>query len=264
MTRRVGIFGAERRTERIGFAERLREGLRVELAADRQARLFLEEILRIIDRSVLVHRNVLLIQGRHLEHLPGSLRIVAGNQRRMDVDESALLEEAVNRVRRQRADAEDRLKGIGARTQMRNRAEIFHGMTLLLERIIRCGRALDDDALRLNLKGLLRLRRRHQRSGDNHRRARSEGGDFGEVLQLVAVDHLQRFKKCSVMQHNKSDVLGIADAADPSPDLHRFPDELIAVAVYFSYCRQMFHKSMFLPASCMSASSVAAYQPFFL
>jgi hypothetical protein len=105
------------------------------------------------------------------------------------------------------------------------------------------------NALRLNLKGLLRLRRRDQRSGDNHRRARSEGGDFGEVLQLVAVHDLQRLKKRSVMQHNKSDVLGIADAADPSPDLHRFSDDTDRGRLYFSYCRQMFH-SMFLHASC--------------
>ena len=58
MSRGVGVLRAERRSKGIDAAERLRVGLAVELSAHGQARLFPEEILRVIHTAVLVLRNI--------------------------------------------------------------------------------------------------------------------------------------------------------------------------------------------------------------
>ena len=76
----------------------------------------------------------------------------------MHIDEISLLEELVDRIGNQGTHAEHRLKGVGARSQMRDRSQILKAVFLLLQRIIRCGSSLHLNLLRLNLERLLHLR----------------------------------------------------------------------------------------------------------
>ena len=167
----VGVFGAEGRAEGIDVAEGLRKRLAVELAGDGQVRLLAEEVLAVVDPAVLSAGQVIKIERRDLEHLARALAVGAGDERRMDVDEVALLEELVDGVGDEAADAEDGLEGVRARTQMRHGAQILHRMALGLDGIIRGGRALDEDLARLQLKRLLGLGRQDQRAGDDDGRA---------------------------------------------------------------------------------------------
>ena len=90
-------------------------------------------------------------------------------------------------------------------------------MPLLLQRIIRRRRSFHLHGIGLDLKRLLRLRRRNKRSRHDHRRAYIQLGDLCKIIHLVVVYDLQRFKKCPVIQHDKSKCLGIPDAAHPAP-----------------------------------------------
>ena len=63
----------------------------------------------------------------------------------------------MNGSRSQRTHAKHRLEGVGAGAQMGNRAQVFKGMALLLQRIIRSGGSLQLDGFSLDFKRLLGL-----------------------------------------------------------------------------------------------------------
>ena len=215
----VGVFGAEGRAEGIDVAEGLREGLAVELAGDGQVRLLAEEVLAVVDPAVFSAGQVIKIERRDLEHLARALAVGAGDERRMDVDEVALLEELVDGVGDEAADAEDGLEGVRARTQMRHGAQILHRMALGLDGIIRGGRTLDKDLARLQLKRLLGLGRQDERAGDDDGRADVQLGDLGEVRELGAVDDLYLRKERAVGQVDEAEILACAQIAHPAADL---------------------------------------------
>ena len=104
----------------------------------------------------------------------------------MDIHEISLLEELMDGVGRQRADPERRLEQVRARAQMRDGPEIFHRVALLLHRIIRRGGAFELNLLRLDLKRLLRLRRRNQLSGHDHGRADIQPADLAKFSSWSA------------------------------------------------------------------------------
>ena len=137
----------------------------------------------------------------------------------MDVDEVALLEELVDGVGDEAADAEDGLEGVRARTQMRHGAQILHRMALGLDGIIRGGRALDEDLACLQLKRLLGLGRQDERAGDDDGRADVQLGDLGEVRELGAVDDLNLRKERAVGQVDEAEILACAQIAHPAADL---------------------------------------------
>ena len=112
----------------------------------------------------------------------------------MHIHESSLLEELVDRVSRQRTHTEHRLECIRPRTQMRDRPQILKAVALLLQRIVRSGRALDLNLIRLDLERLLRLRRCHERTCHDDRCAHVQLRDFREVLHAVMVYNLKRLK----------------------------------------------------------------------
>ncbi len=212
----VGLLRAEGGSESIYVAEREREGLHVQLTADGQVDGLSEEILAVIDRSVFRHRKLSHGQGRHLEHLAGTLRVTAGDDGRVDIGEASLHEERVDRVRRQGPHAEGRHEGVGARAQVGHGAQVFEGVALLLHRIVRCRIAFQLDALHLHLKGLLGIGCEHDRAGRNDRRADAQLRDPGEILQLRRVHQLQGLETGTVTEHDETYRLRIAIAADPA------------------------------------------------
>ena len=121
MARRVGIFGAEGRPEGVNLAERHCHALALKLAGNGQSGGLSKEILRKIDSAILGERRVFRVKRCDAEHLAGALAVASRDQRRVRIDKSALVEKAVDSIRSHTSHAEYRFKGIGARTQMRDR-----------------------------------------------------------------------------------------------------------------------------------------------
>ena len=215
----VGVFGAEGRAEGVDVAEGLRKRLAVQLAGDGQVRLLAEEVLAVVDLAVLRARQIVKIERRDLEHFARALAVGAGNERRVDIDEVALLEELVDGIGDQTADTEHGLERVRARAQMRYGAQILHRMALGLDGIIRRRRALDKDLAGLQLKRLLRVRRQDERAGDDDGCADVQLGDLGKVCKLGAVDDLHLREKRTVGQVDEAKVLAGTQIAHPAADL---------------------------------------------
>jgi hypothetical protein len=80
--------------------ERQAVGLDVELPRYRQERLAAEEILREIHLAMRRARQVGEIQRRHPEQCPGPLRVRRSDDRPIDPEIPALVEEPTDRLRR--------------------------------------------------------------------------------------------------------------------------------------------------------------------
>ena len=113
----------------------------------------------------------------------------------MHINESPLLEKLMNGKCNQGANAEHRLKRIGTGPQMGDGAQVFQAVPFFLHRIIRRGFPFDYHTVRLNLKGLFRLRRFNQRACNDECTAYIQSADPVKIIQPVSIDDLQRFKK---------------------------------------------------------------------
>ena len=207
VSRGVGVFGAEGRAEGVNVAEGLCVGFSVQLPGNREVGRLAEEILRVIHGAVLSAGRIADVQSRHLEHFAGALCVRARDDRGVDVDKTALLEELMDRVGDQRADAERRLECIRARAQMRNRAQELHAVALFLHREVRCRGTFDRDGICLDLEGLLRVRRGHQSARDDNGGAHVQVRDFTVVFHGVVDDDLQCVEAGAVMEHHEAEGL---------------------------------------------------------
>ena len=188
MARSIGIFRTESRPKRIYIAERHCKCFRGKLAADGQVCGLAKEILGKVHLAILCAGQVFQIQRRHAEHFARAFRIAAGDDRRMRINKTPLLKELVNGIRNQAAHAEHRRKHICPRAQICNLAQKFHAVPLLLQRIIRRGRAFHSDFCRLDFKGLLRLRCFHQKTFYDNRRTNAQ------LCHLIIIRQLLRLK----------------------------------------------------------------------
>ena len=215
----VGVFGAERGAEGVDIAEGHGVGLAVELAGDGQVRGLGEKVPGVVNLAVGCARRVVDIQRCDLEHFARALAVGARDERRVDVDKVALLEELVDGVGGKAAHAEHGLEHVGARTQMRHRAQILHRVPLGLDGEIGCGRALNEDFTCLNLKRLLGLRRFDKRARDDQGRADVEFGDFSKIGEFCAVDDLYLREKRAVGEVDEAEILRRAQVANPAAEL---------------------------------------------
>src|SRR5437867_13258688 len=95
MARRVGVFGAERWPKRVNFGQSERERFRFKLAAHSQKSRARKEILREIDVTVF-SRWIFDVDRRNAKQFSCSFAIAAGDDRCVNVNETALLEKLVN------------------------------------------------------------------------------------------------------------------------------------------------------------------------
>ena len=141
----------------------------------------------------------------------------------MDIDKAAVVEKRVDRIRGFAAYAENRRKQIGAGTQIRLFTQVFHAVALFLQRIIRCGRALDGDSGRLNLERLLILRREQNRPGNGKGGTDVLRSDFIVVFDVfTGKDNLNAAEKAAVIQIDKAKRFTVADAACPAAECDGF------------------------------------------
>ena len=217
VARGVGILGAERGAERVNVAERHGEVLGVELAGDGQARLLAEEILAVIDLAVLGAGRVFKVERRHLEHLARALAVGAGDDRGVDVDKAAALEELMHGVGRRASHAERRGEEVRARTKMLDGAQIFDAVALFLQGIVGGGHALDLDRRRLDLERLLGFGRQHDGAVHDEGGAHVLRGDLLIIRKRIRIHHdLQIAEARAVVQLDESEGLHIADGLRPA------------------------------------------------
>ena len=94
----VGVLRAERRAERVHPVDGEGVGLCAELAAHREESRLSEEVLRVVDGSVVGAWRGRRVECRDPEHLADSLSVTRCDQRRVQIEEVAVLEELVCRV----------------------------------------------------------------------------------------------------------------------------------------------------------------------
>ena len=215
----VGVLGAEGRAEGVDIAEGHGEVLGVELAGHGEAGLLAEEVLGVVHLTVGGLGDVVQIQGRDLEHLACALAVRAGDDGRLNVDETPALEELVDGVGRHGADAERGGEQVGAGAQMLDGTQELHAVALLLQGVVGGGLALHLDGVGLDLQGLLGLRRQHHRAADDKGRAHVLRGDLLVVGQLLGGhDHLQIPEARAVVQLDEAEGLHVADGLGPAAD----------------------------------------------
>ena len=125
----------------------------------------------------------------------------------------------------QGTDPEYRGKGIGPDAQMGDRAQILKAVALFLQGIVGRGSALDLDLLSLHFKGLFGTGRRDDGTGRQDRGADIQFGYGREILQLFAVNDLQGLEAGTVIEHDKSDRLGVTVVSDPAAGCDLFAIE---------------------------------------
>ena len=221
MARRVGIFGTERGAEGIDPSQRQGAQLAFELARYGQVAGLAEEILRIVDLTLLGTGRVAQIERRHLKHGARAFAVGSRDERRVPVVEAAVVEELVDGEGHCVTDAQHRPERIGAGTQIGDVAQEFERMTLLLQRVGRgIGRAVNLDRRRLHLDTLSLAGRLHEPSVDTDAGAR---GDLAHqlVVELLQLDdHLDIGHARTVVQGDEGNVLIAALGAHPPLDGH--------------------------------------------
>ena len=118
----VRVLGAERRAEGVDLREREAVGLDVELAGDGEEGLAAEEVLGEVDLAA-VARQVREIERRDPEQRARALGVGRGDDRRVDPEEAALVEEAVDRLGERVAHARHGGDHVGARPEVRHFAQ---------------------------------------------------------------------------------------------------------------------------------------------
>ena len=114
----VGVLGPEGRSEGVNIPEGHGVGLTVELAAYGEAGGLSEKVLAEIHGPAVGLRDVVKLQGGHLEHLSGTFAVTGGDERSVHIDKIPLLEILMDGVGDQGADPEHGLEGVGPGPQV--------------------------------------------------------------------------------------------------------------------------------------------------
>ena len=213
----VAVLGAEGGAESVNLAQCRGTQLALQLTADGEGCLLAEEVLAVVDTAILQAGRVLHIESGDLEHLAGSLAVRGGNQRGVEVEETALVEESVDGVSHVMADTADSTEGVGTGTQVSNLAEELHRVSLLLQGIaVGVGLAIEFDIPGLDLHTLSGALRLHQLSfhADTGTRSDTAQQTFVEIGQIH--HHLYVVYGRTVVQGNKSHILVTALGAHPA------------------------------------------------
>ena len=169
----------------------------------------------------------------------------------MGIDKAAAVKKLMDGKRAGGTHPEHRAEGIGAGAQMGNRAQIFHRMALFLERVIRRGRALDLNRLRVQLTGLLGLRRQQKLTGHTKRRADILPAKLIVICELRLFRHnLQIAQTAPVVELHKAQTLGFAQSAHPAA----YPDRLSGKSLGVGIDRRDFRS--FHPVSSRPGAAV--------
>ena len=243
---RVAVFGAEGGAEGVDFAQRGGAELALELSADGQGGHLAEEVLAVVDRPVGEAGWVGEVEGGDLEHLAGALAVGGGDQRRVEVEEAALVEEGVDGVGHVVAHAHDGSEGVGAGAQVADFTEKLHGVALFLKGVgVGVGFAVDDDAFGLHLDGLARALALDECALD------ADTGTGGDALQLFLElggvgHHLDVVDDGAVVEGDEGHILVAALGAHPAFDAELRADERADILLEEVFDFVTFHIAYFI------------------
>ena len=128
----------------------------------------------------------------------------------------ARIKKLVNRLRHNRAHPKRCLERVCAGAQMLNGAQVFKGMALFLERIIAWAFAFNRNGFRFNLKGLRRIRGKHELAFDGDCTTGIERA-FKCIFNLILLIHyLNGFKAGAVHQFDETDGLARTRGLNPA------------------------------------------------
>ena len=96
VTSGVRIFSAECGTEGVNVTECHSKGFAFELTRNCEVSALSEEILRPVNASILVFGQIVLVEGGYAEHFACTFGVRAGDNRCVNVNESAVVKEFVN------------------------------------------------------------------------------------------------------------------------------------------------------------------------
>ena len=112
------------------------------------------------------------------------------------------------------------------------RTQEFDRRTLLLQRVIRSGNALDHDIGRRELEGLRRIGGELQLAGANQRGGNVLMSDLVIILKGFAIhNHLKVLEAASVIKRNEAEVLHVADGLDPSGNGNRLATQVPSIGI---------------------------------
>ena len=219
---RVAVLRSERRAEGVHLAEGHGAELGLQLAADGQVGGLAEEVGRMVDGPVFRLRHLIEVQGGHLEHLPRSLGVTAGDDGGVEHVEPGLVEVLVDGILQAVAEAEDRIECAGPEAQMGLFPKELHGVSLHLDGVhLRVGVAEHFDARHVHLGRLARALTLHQDALGPDGRAGGEPLEQGFLGALAVEDKLQVAQARSVIDGEE---LVVAEGAHPAADGDILPD----------------------------------------
>ena len=135
MARSIRVFCTESRTECINRSQCRCSKFTLQLTRNSQTGLLAEEVIVVNNGTILIFLQVIKVLGCHLEHLTSTLAIRRRNNRRVEVEETFLMEESMNSDSHIVANTKYGAKGIGTRTQVGNLTQELHRVSFLLQRI---------------------------------------------------------------------------------------------------------------------------------
>ena len=177
---------------------------------------------------VLVAGQVGQVERRDAEHRPGPLGVAGGDDRRVDPEESVLVEVAVHGHRQAVADPRHRAERVGPRPQVGHRPQVLERVPLGRDRVV-VG-VLDPadhlDPIGLDLEPLPLALRLDQRALDPHGAVRGQVEDLGLIVRQRRLgDDLDRVEARAVVDlEEREPGLGVAPGADPALDGDRLAD----------------------------------------
>ena len=219
MARSIGVFGAERRAEGVDCTEGGGAQLAFELTGYGERCRLAEEVGGVVYGTLFGARQVVKVEGGDLKHSAGSLAVACGDQRGVQVEETALLEVAVDGVGQSGAHAEHGRERVGARAQVGDFAQELKRVAFLLQRVcLGVGTAVEFELLHLDFNALALALALHKDTRG------CEGRTGGERLQLlvgegVHVEHqLDVADRGAVVEGYELHIFVAAMGTDPSLD----------------------------------------------
>ena len=258
----VGVLSAEGGAKGINVTEGHSVGLALQLTGNGKVGALSEEILGKVNLAVLSTRRIVHIQRGYAEHLARALTVGSGDQRGVYVHEASLMEKLVNRKSNLAAHAEDRGEQIGSGTKVCDLAQEFYAVSLLLQRIVGGGCALNVDGSRLDLKGLLVVGGQHKGTLDYDSRANVQLCDLGKVLnELTLKNDLYALMTATVIKVDEAAILAGSYTSYPTAEGHLAVSKGLHIRMK-PFDQISFHMTPFGAARRLVANYISVYHFF--
>ena len=220
VARRVAVLCAERRAEGIDGTQCRGTQLALQLTRHGQGSLLAEEVVRVVDLAIFRLLEVVEVLGRYLEHLTGTLAVAGGDERRVKIEISMLVEVSVDSHRHVVANAHHGTEGVGTEAEMCILAHVLKALSLLLHGIVAAAEAVDLKAVALNLYRLSLTQTLYQCS------CCADAGTSGNLAKQILVDlgrvdnNLDIVNSRTIVKSDKIDCFATTMGAHPSLYIH--------------------------------------------